>query len=61
MEATSRVSELELRTTQLEEELKQARTDLQGSLRENQVSEWRFGLTYLIGSYGKRVGVESCV
>ncbi|VDK44374.1 unnamed protein product [Taenia asiatica] len=36
VEATSRVSELELRTTQLEEELKQARADLQGSLRENQ-------------------------
>ncbi|VDM34086.1 unnamed protein product [Hydatigera taeniaeformis] len=37
VEATSRVSELELRTIQLEEELKQARTDLQGSLRENQI------------------------
>ncbi|KAH9277993.1 Protein Hook -like protein [Echinococcus granulosus] len=36
MEANSRVSELELRTMQLEEELKQARADLQGSLRENQ-------------------------
>ncbi|CDS43699.1 protein hook 3 [Echinococcus multilocularis] len=36
VEANSRVSELELRTMQLEEELKQARADLQGSLRENQ-------------------------
>nr|CDS28526.1 protein hook 3 [Hymenolepis microstoma] len=37
VEATSRVSELELRTLQLEEELKQSRADLQSSLRENQV------------------------
>ncbi|VDO08939.1 unnamed protein product [Rodentolepis nana] len=36
VEATSRVSELELRTLQLEEELKQSRADLQSSLRENQ-------------------------
>ncbi|KAM3171783.1 hypothetical protein ACTXT7_015915 [Hymenolepis weldensis] len=37
VEATSRVSELELRTLQLEEELKQSRADLQSSLHENQV------------------------
>lgn len=38
VEASSRVSELELQTLQLEEELKQARADLHISHRENQVS-----------------------
>ncbi|KAL5963084.1 hypothetical protein TSMEX_009182 [Taenia solium] len=61
VEATSRVSELELRTMQLEEELKQARADLQGSLRENQVGKERLGFIYLIDPYGMRVDAESCI
>ena len=39
MEATSRMSELELQNLHLEEELKQARTDLNVSLRENHASQ----------------------
>ncbi|KAM7533291.1 hypothetical protein Aperf_G00000121429 [Anoplocephala perfoliata] len=37
VEASSRISELELQTLQLEGDLKQSRADLQSSLRENQV------------------------